>query len=317
MRFQFIDAVKGFAVILMILGHQQIGQVPYLGKVIYSFHMPLFFIVSGMFLKPMPIMAAVRKYAVRLLLPYYVVAIIALLSVWLAGYFFAVKVDDWAEDLLMRVAYTSGSFGSRYLSDIPIIGPLWFLWALFWGCSLWSFISNRYSGVRKYSIVMGLVIPAIVSAKIIQLPFCIQSGLLSLVYLEIGYQARRHNVIRSVANELECLVFPFMLFSLARMYYGGWYCCGYLNLGDAQSFVYSVVAPVFILAFAYRFVNKDFLGIGANTLAILCGHSLYKIMVIYFGNPLRFVCCPPGCNLAFYFCFDIAISFALGITAIP
>jgi len=91
MRFQFIDAVKGFAVILMILGHQQIGQLPFLGKAIYSFHMPLFFIVSGMFLKPMPIMAAVRKYAVRLLLPYYVVAIIALLSVWLAGYFFRGK----------------------------------------------------------------------------------------------------------------------------------------------------------------------------------------------------------------------------------
>ena len=55
-RIEFIDSLKGFAILLVLWGH----SIQYLCsgidffqnfifKIIYSFHMPLFFLISGFF----------------------------------------------------------------------------------------------------------------------------------------------------------------------------------------------------------------------------------------------------------------------------
>ena len=54
-----IDLVKGVAIIAVVIGHLDncadvIDYMPYkvVHKIIYSFHMPLFFIVAGFFFRP-------------------------------------------------------------------------------------------------------------------------------------------------------------------------------------------------------------------------------------------------------------------------
>ena len=47
MRSNFIDIVKGIGIFLVVLGHQN----TILTQEIYSFHMPLFFFLSGIFIK--------------------------------------------------------------------------------------------------------------------------------------------------------------------------------------------------------------------------------------------------------------------------
>ena len=58
-RIEYIDAVKGIAIVLVVIGHMLRGFsssgiylnekiFKYIDYTIYSFHMPLFFIVSGM-----------------------------------------------------------------------------------------------------------------------------------------------------------------------------------------------------------------------------------------------------------------------------
>lgn len=49
-RYKFIDIAKGMGIILVLMGHFFIYRSP-VTQVIYSFHMPLFFILSGIFLK--------------------------------------------------------------------------------------------------------------------------------------------------------------------------------------------------------------------------------------------------------------------------
>ena len=46
MRDKNIDAAKGMAIVLVVMGHVCTG-IPGLVKWIYSFHMPLFFLISG------------------------------------------------------------------------------------------------------------------------------------------------------------------------------------------------------------------------------------------------------------------------------
>ena len=49
-RIEYLDYVKGFGILLVILGHVYTGD-NYIKIWLCSFHMPLFFIISGCLLK--------------------------------------------------------------------------------------------------------------------------------------------------------------------------------------------------------------------------------------------------------------------------
>jgi len=48
-----VDAAKGVGILLVVLGHNQVNSYVHgLHALIYSFHMPLFFLLAGMFMRP-------------------------------------------------------------------------------------------------------------------------------------------------------------------------------------------------------------------------------------------------------------------------
>ena len=49
-RIGWIDVLRGFGVVLMIVGHVDFGT-PF-DRYVHAFHMPLFFVVSGFFFNP-------------------------------------------------------------------------------------------------------------------------------------------------------------------------------------------------------------------------------------------------------------------------
>ena len=50
-RIEYIDIARGIGILLVVMGHNDFAVVsPFLYKLIYSFHMPLFFFLSGYFL---------------------------------------------------------------------------------------------------------------------------------------------------------------------------------------------------------------------------------------------------------------------------
>lgn len=50
-RIEFIDVTRGMAMLLVIFGHCFISETVLLNRYILSFHMALFFLVSGVFIK--------------------------------------------------------------------------------------------------------------------------------------------------------------------------------------------------------------------------------------------------------------------------
>jgi len=59
-RILYFDIAKGIAILAVIIGH--LGGLPdILGRFIFSFHMPLFFLISGYFMKPMSMKGIFRK----------------------------------------------------------------------------------------------------------------------------------------------------------------------------------------------------------------------------------------------------------------
>lgn len=78
------DIMKGIGILLVLIGHLP-GLLPGLKTFIYSFHMPLFFLLAGYFSKDLgdgEVLKQIGKDAKRLLLPFVFTQL--LLLVWTA-----------------------------------------------------------------------------------------------------------------------------------------------------------------------------------------------------------------------------------------
>lgn len=67
-RLTALDSLRGFGILLVVLGHA--SRSASLVSWIFSFHMPLFFIVSGMLFHERQFLDSFKKKVTRLLIPY-------------------------------------------------------------------------------------------------------------------------------------------------------------------------------------------------------------------------------------------------------
>ena len=79
-RIEWIDALKGFGMILVILGHMTIPE--FLRRCIFSFHMPLFFLISGYLYGGRYSWMWVGRKAKAILIPYVVYGLITIGVIW-------------------------------------------------------------------------------------------------------------------------------------------------------------------------------------------------------------------------------------------
>ncbi|WP_034919501.1 acyltransferase family protein [Gillisia sp. CAL575] len=67
-RLGFVDIAKGLGIILVVVGH--ISPIKQLNQLIYTFHMPLFFLISGMFIRTnYSTKELAKKHFYRLIIP--------------------------------------------------------------------------------------------------------------------------------------------------------------------------------------------------------------------------------------------------------
>ncbi|NMM95243.1 acyltransferase family protein [Bifidobacterium oedipodis] len=128
-RIQWIDIARALAMFLVFFGHLGETWFPLLQPAldaIYTFHMPLFFLLSGLFFKPgVRLSDLARKRARTLLIPYYVFSVLALIS----------PVVKLLQPSLYAEAGKSTTTNPLHeiLSIVLSQGNsgLWFLWSLF------------------------------------------------------------------------------------------------------------------------------------------------------------------------------------------
>ncbi len=79
-RIYWLDNVKFMAMILVIAGHHEIGgEAGLLKSLIFTFHMPLFFMISGFFFKDNKLFVNVKKALKSYLPPYLIILALTLL----------------------------------------------------------------------------------------------------------------------------------------------------------------------------------------------------------------------------------------------
>jgi fucose 4-O-acetylase-like acetyltransferase len=149
-RVGYVDVAKGIGIILVVMGHNDFALVsPFAHKLIYSFHMPMFFFMSGMFFKPdLPFAAFLWQRFHRLLKPFGVM----LLLIYFASLSFSKVSLVMASRRLLKALYGSG----QYLDWVQ----LWFLPHLF-VVSLFAYIfirTPRYSWLFKARWVLLIIV---------------------------------------------------------------------------------------------------------------------------------------------------------------
>ena len=143
-----LDVLKGFAIVLVVLGHSiQYSDIDFdsnpVFRVIYSFHMPLFMFVSG-FVSFKNFDGSIKKLVKRfksLIIPFWAWFVFASFFSYLLFIFKGGPAPDFVKSLILVLKY-------------PDNGGLWFLWVLFLNYVV-LFLSLKISS-RKEEVFMVL-----------------------------------------------------------------------------------------------------------------------------------------------------------------
>lgn len=293
-RLNKIDILRAIGITLMVMGH----VFDFFGKFdryIHTFHMPLFFIVSGFLFRSKPdvkLITLITQKAKRLLLPY-----ISFAAINYVAWFFLEKGDQvWYRPLLNLVTYNA--------SGLPICGALWFLTALFWTEVFYMILDRviKKSQVRSVFVIVIAVVASLVQNSItFRLPLMIDTGIVCMGFYETGRLCKQYG--ESVHEKLKnchagkiivmgiALALVNAVLSFVNPYVNiksGWF--GFVPLFWVNALL--GVAACYMLTLLIDRVLKDenpvkkyFIAIGTgsivflgfNQLAILC----FRILLVY------------------------------------
>jgi len=260
-RVPYVDIAKGIGIILVVMGHNDFALIaPFAHKLIYSFHMPMFFFMSGMFFKPdMPFLNFITNRFHRVLKPF--LAILLLI-------FFASLSFSKISLLIAGRRLIKAMYGSGYYIDWV---QLWFLPHLF-AVSLFAyFFFQVVKGMRpqwlRWILLAALYTAGILSMKLFWpfefsvfgkaltlhgLPYGLDMVAVSSFFFILGYELNQHHKEAWFAKEIVFVV------SGALLLFMVWYFPARidLNLRQFDSLVINTVEALtgilFILALSRR-----------------------------------------------------------------
>ncbi len=264
-----LDITKGIAILLVIIGH--CGCIPYwpVRHIIFSFHMPLFFLVSGYLYKKKEVKEALRRDIIHLGIPY-LLTCLAILFYYLL-YFIITKSHNI--EPLQRYAIAS-IWGSgtihkcKYLADHPSIGAIWFLPALLVCKNVYNVLPSRSRLLVSFLL---FVIATIVGRYLIFIPFSVLSGLSAIIFYAIG------DYLKSVQR----ISFIYWIIGLACWFVSIKY--SHINIVQPQLDLYFIdvvgatCASILVYLLSGQILRVAFLSrclqwIGEKTLYVLCFH---------------------------------------------
>lgn len=189
-RLEWIDMCRGIVMILVVLGHT-LTYNSNLRFIIFTFHMPVLFVISGYVFKPRNLQSSVPKYAKRLLVPMYLAGaallIYRVIRMCIENQTFT-DISYWIKRTITAVLFASGVDMPKGFPGVHTFGMLWFLAAMFWAMILMVIIFNRIHKdiIRALVCLLGTLAGMVISYYI-WLPMNFDIALIVLTYLYIGH----------------------------------------------------------------------------------------------------------------------------------
>lgn len=277
---------KTVALAAVVVGHTSfLGAPKSLVDFCFSFHMPLFFIISGYFVKTVHLdKGFVWKNARALLLPYAITCLIVIVSTTIQSLLIGTSPIDTATRWILASLYGSGqsTFGMPF-GIIPI-GAVWYLWALFWSKLL--LMAARETGCPLIVCILLFVI-GVSTKEGIWLPFSIQPALCATLFLYVGQCIRTHSLLEKRAINPLLWVCMLLTWAYCAIFYGQLYMVENTYAHGAIDVVGSICGALCILkgcqiiSIYIPSICHAFAFIGRNTLPLFCMHLVTLNYVLW------------------------------------
>ena len=170
-RNEAFDILRGIGIVLMVMGHIGFGKV--FDKYIHTFHMPIFFFVSGYFFNTKDNFKSFFLHQLKtIMVPY-------TLFVLLCQPLHYIYTGEWS------LSYFVLSFFTSNRNRIDVAGAFWFLLCLFSAKILFYAIIRFAKGIWTSVTVFTLTIMS--NYMRVKLPLCLDSAFSMLLVMYVGY----------------------------------------------------------------------------------------------------------------------------------
>ena len=198
MRNISFDIMKGIGIVAVIIGHSSIPVS--LRNFIFTWHMPMFFMISGYFYRPNSVVVSLKKNFKSLIIPYLFTAVFLSLLTFVAP--LIGNKEPYSLNLFINqvyaIIYGAGSAmlpnGGNYF-----VGAIWFLLALFWCRFAFNII---YTRVNDYYIIITLLVSILstFTAQYVFIPSNVLQGFSAMLFFLLGYIAKERKILFKNVN---------------------------------------------------------------------------------------------------------------------
>jgi len=277
-RYYWLDVTKCIGIFLIVLCHFPISK--YTAKFLWTFHVPLFFFISGYLFKETTTRDFLEKLTFRLILPYiYIYLLTVLLTVLLESDF----------DIKHIVSMILGLFWGTHSYPYFINSALWFLPGLITVQLLYFFLVRKtiifYFALLCVSVLLYL-------KAYLNLFFSVDLALLGLNYFIAGVLIKKYNCIDVVKTKPLVVFILFILSLLTTMdfaYFGNvWYGGKYYSISLLGGLI--GILMTIMLSILIEIISKPssfIMYISSSTLFIFCFHVFSSPAAGFFVDKLE------------------------------
>ena len=288
-----ISIAKGLCILLMVFAHAENGTLPYLHNFIYTFHMPLFFVVAGFCFKEKYLFSANQFFLRRIKGLWWPYVKYGALFLFLHNFFLYLHFYEGnpysIKDILYRLFHlATGMFGHE-----DLLGGFWFLKDLLFS-PIMGFFIIKYLKNKFYIWLLLLAVGTLFIFYNYHIPYIDVRGrtFMGMFFFVTGYalskqkKALLNNSIVLVATIfllLLCAVFmpPAQMLKIEYWQVTPYCLCALLGSN-------MVIYLGSLIARKSKFLTKMLCFVGENTMPILTYHFLlFKVVTafrVYIGN---------------------------------
>ncbi len=287
-RIFWLDALKGIGIILVVLGHMNIPKE--LTIIIYSFHMPLFFFISGYLFDDKKYLFDKKKLflnkASTLLWPFITFTLLSMFVTLLYKNFTYTELIDFLSINLINL----------FLANDSLNTPLWFLTALFSTELIFAFVLEKYK--YKYFIFFIIFCLGLINSYLFQIKLILNLHIafIGLVFFILGWNSKQINFIEIFKNKIYFIYMLILIVLFITLIFNNGRIDMYSsNFGNIILFLISAILGIFITLYIsiklmyFKFIKIILTYLGKNSLLILALHQITPIITqeIFHTLPYR------------------------------
>ncbi|MBC1779165.1 acyltransferase family protein [Listeria booriae] len=274
-RLDWIDNLRGFGMILVVWGHM---NLPYIFEtIIYSFHIPLFFFISGYLYRAKKecLVSAIKRKASGTLVPYLFFAALSIPF----GIILSLLQNTTLSisNIIINYFYLNGSVGWN--------SPLWFLVVLFF-IEIVYIIIDTLEWNNLFLVILFFTLGYSFSQTHLEFPFGLNIVCYGIVFYYLGHLIKTIDIEKrwflNKFKKISALSILALINILFGLFLNSRVSVYHNELGNYFWFYIASVSACLAFYLIFKSTKRVQLltFIGLNSVVIMCTHYFFKFTII-------------------------------------